>query len=114
MTIEDINGYLGQIDARQSHYQQLRAVAAGAVRQGVDNTGRFVLAGSIASDVVNVLEASLIGKVDLRVEPQDDLADALITGALSPSSSSADRNRFGTTSSAVGAVSWSRRGVPVV
>ncbi len=80
MTIEDINGYLGQIDARQSHYQQLRAVAAGAVRQGVDNTGRFVLAGSIASDVVNVLEASLIGKVDLRVEPQDDLADALITG----------------------------------
>jgi hypothetical protein len=79
MTVQEINSLLGQIDARQSHYQELRAVAAGAIRQGWDKTGRFILAGSIASDIVAVLEASLIGRVDLRVEPQDDLADALVT-----------------------------------
>ena len=79
MTSERITELLNVIEARQSHYSELRAIAAGALPSIWSDWQHYEPAGSIASDIVAVLEASLIGRVDLRVDPDDAVADQLMT-----------------------------------
>lgn len=80
MNAREIAEQLSIIESRVHHYQELRAIAAGALPTAGDGANTsYAHVGSIASDIVNVLEASLVGRVDLRIEPQDDLADALMT-----------------------------------
>lgn len=80
MTHRQIVDAIATIDTRLHLYRTLRAVAAGALPSSFDSTvTSYTYAGSIASDIVNVLEASLVGRVDLRIEPADDLADALLS-----------------------------------
>ena len=79
MTTERITELLNVIEARQSHYSELRAIAAGALPSIWSDWRHYEPAGSIAADIVSVLEASLIGRVDLRVDPDDPTADQLIS-----------------------------------
>jgi hypothetical protein len=79
LTTERITELLNVIESRQSHYSELRAIAAGALPSIWSDWQRYEPAGSIASDIVSVLEASLIGRVDLRVDPDDAIADQLIS-----------------------------------
>ena len=57
----------------------MRAIAGGALPSIWSDWKHYEPAGSIASDIVSVLEASLIGRVDLRVDPDDPTADQLIS-----------------------------------
>jgi len=79
MTSERITELLNVIEARQSHYSELRAIAAGALPSIWSDWRQYEPAGSIAADIVAVLEAALIGRVDLRVDPDDPVSDQLIT-----------------------------------
>jgi hypothetical protein len=79
MTSERITELLNIIESRQSHYAELRAIAGGALPSLWSDWQHYEPAGSIASDIVAVLEASLVGRVDLRVDPDDAIADQLIT-----------------------------------
>jgi len=79
LTTERITELLNVIESRQSHYAELRAIAGGALPSIWSDWQHYEPAGSIASDIVAVLEASLIGRVDLRVDPDDATADQLIT-----------------------------------
>jgi hypothetical protein len=79
MTSERITELLNIIESRQSHYSELRAIAGGALPSIWSDWQHYEPAGSIASDIVAVLEASLVGRVDLRVDPDDPVADQLIT-----------------------------------
>ena len=79
MTSERITELLNIIESRQSHYSELRAIAAGALPSIWSDWRHYEPAGSIAADIVAVLEAALIGRVDLRVDPDDAVADQLIT-----------------------------------
>jgi hypothetical protein len=79
MTSERITELLNIIESRQSHYAELRAIAGGALPSIWSDWQHYEPAGSIASDIVAVLEASLIGRVDLRVDPDDPTADQLIS-----------------------------------
>jgi len=79
LTNERITELLNVIEARQSHYSELRAIAAGALPSIWSDWRHYEPAGSIAADIVSVLEASLIGRVDLRVDPDDAIADQLMT-----------------------------------
>jgi hypothetical protein len=79
LTSERITELLNIIESRQSHYSELRAIAAGALPSIWSDWRHYEPAGSIAADIVSVLEASLIGRVDLRVDPDDAIADQLIT-----------------------------------
>jgi hypothetical protein len=79
MTTERITELLNIIESRQSHYAELRAIAGGALPSLWSDWQHYEPAGSIASDIVAVLEASLIGRVDLRVDPDDPTADQLIS-----------------------------------
>ena len=79
MTTERITELLNVIEARQSHYSELRAIAAGALPSIWSDWRHYEPAGSIAADIVAVLEAALIGRVDLRVDPDDAVADQLMT-----------------------------------
>jgi hypothetical protein len=79
MTSERITELLNIIESRQSHYAELRAIAGGALPSIWSDWQHYEPAGSIASDIVAVLEASLVGRVDLRVDPDDPVADQLIS-----------------------------------
>ena len=79
MTTERITELINIIESRQSHYAELRAIAAGALPSIWSDWRHYEPAGSIAADIVSVLEASLIGRVDLRVDPDDAIADQLMT-----------------------------------
>ena len=79
MTTERITELINIIENRQSHYSELRAIAAGALPSIWSDWRQYEPAGSIAADIVSVLEASLVGRVDLRVDPDDAIADQLIT-----------------------------------
>jgi hypothetical protein len=79
LTNERITELLNVIEARQSHYSELRAIAAGALPSIWSDWQHYEPAGSIAADIVAVLEAALIGRVDLRVDPDDAVADQLMT-----------------------------------
>jgi hypothetical protein len=79
LTSERITELLNIIESRQSHYAELRAIAGGALPSIWSDWQHYEPAGSIASDIVAVLEASLIGRVDLRVDPDDPVADQLIS-----------------------------------
>jgi hypothetical protein len=79
MTSERITELLNIIESRQSHYSELRAIAGGALPSIWSDWQHYEPAGSIASDIVAVLEASLVGRVDLRVDPDDPTADQLIS-----------------------------------
>ena len=79
MTTERITELLNVIEARQSHYSELRAIAGGALPSIWSDWKHYEPAGSIASDITSVLEASLVGRVDLRVDPDDPVSDQLIT-----------------------------------
>jgi hypothetical protein len=79
MITERITELLNIIESRQSHYAELRAIAGGALPSLWSDWHQYEPAGSIASDIVAVLEASLVGRVDLRVDPDDPVADQLIT-----------------------------------
>ena len=79
MTSERITELLNIIDSRQSHYAELRAIGAGALPSIWSDWHHYEPAGSIASDITSVLEASLVGRVDLRVDPDDPTADQLIS-----------------------------------
>jgi len=79
LTNERITELLNVIEARQSHYSELRAIAAGALPSIWSDWRHYEPAGSIAADIVAVLEAALIGRVDLRVDPDDAVADQLMT-----------------------------------
>ena len=79
MTTETITELINIIESRQSHYSELRAIAAGALPSIWSDWRHYEPAGSIAADIVSVLEASLIGRVDLRVDPDDPTADQLIS-----------------------------------
>jgi len=79
MTSERITELLNVIEARQSHYSELRAIAGGALPSIWSDWKHYEPAGSIASDITSVLEASLVGRVDLRVDPDDPVSDQLIT-----------------------------------
>jgi hypothetical protein len=79
MTTERITELLNIIESRQAHYSELRAIAGGALPSIWSDWQHYEPAGSIASDIVAVLEASLVGRVDLRVDPDDPVADQLIT-----------------------------------
>ena len=79
MTTERITELINIIESRQSHYSELRAIAAGALPSPWSDWHHYEPAGSIASDIVAVLEASLVGRVDLRVDPDDAVSDQLIT-----------------------------------
>ena len=79
MTTETITELINILESRQSHYSELRAIAAGALPSIWSDWQHYEPAGSIAADIVSVLEASLIGRVDLRVDPDDPVSDQLIT-----------------------------------
>jgi hypothetical protein len=79
MTTERITELINIIENRQSHYSELRAIAAGALPSIWSDWRHYEPAGSIAADIVAVLEAALIGRVDLRVDPDDAVADQLMT-----------------------------------
>jgi len=79
LTTERITELINIIESRQSHYAELRAIAAGALPSIWSDWRHYEPAGSIAADIVSVLEASLIGRVDLRVDPDDPTADQLIS-----------------------------------
>jgi len=79
LTTERITELINIIESRQSHYNELRAIAAGALPSIWSDWRHYEPAGSIAADIVSVLEASLVGRVDLRVDPDDAIADQLIT-----------------------------------
>jgi len=79
MTTERITELINIIENRQSHYSELRAIAAGALPSIWSDWRHYEPAGSIAADIVAVLEAALIGRVDLRVDPDDAIADQLMT-----------------------------------
>ena len=79
MTTERITELINILESRQSHYSELRAIAAGALPSIWSDWRHYEPAGSIAADIVAVLEAALIGRVDLRVDPDDAVADQLMT-----------------------------------
>jgi len=79
MTNERITELLNVIEAGQSHYAELRAIAGGALPSPWSDWHHYEPAGSIASDIVAVLEASLVGRIDLRIDPDDPVADQLIS-----------------------------------
>jgi hypothetical protein len=79
LTTERITELINIIESRQSHYSELRAIAGGALPSLWSDWQHYEPAGSIASDIVAVLEASLVGRVDLRVDPDDPVADQLVT-----------------------------------
>jgi len=79
LTTERITELINIIESRQSHYSELRAIAGGALPSIWSDWRHYEPAGSIAADIVSVLEASLIGRVDLRVDPDDPTADQLIS-----------------------------------
>jgi len=79
LTTERITELINIIESRQSHYAELRAIAGGALPSIWSDWQHYEPAGSIASDIVAVLEASLVGRVDLRVDPDDPVSDQLIS-----------------------------------